>query len=143
MATAGGSGIGAPSAASLLPPAATHEFPVHVFMERVFVAVMVMEYVCQNPNEAQDRADKDLVVTYPKKSSGNNMKDASKCSCGNNKYNIGWKNNYKVRSLARALQRICERTLEPKRFTAASPSPATSRPNPTPPRAAMPPVVAH
>uniref|UniRef100_A0A0D9Y6R3 Uncharacterized protein n=1 Tax=Oryza glumipatula TaxID=40148 RepID=A0A0D9Y6R3_9ORYZ len=25
----------------------------------------------------------------------------------------------------------------------ASPSPATSRPNPTPPRAAMPPVVAH
>jgi hypothetical protein len=33
-------------------------------MERVFVAVMVMEYVCQNPNEAQDRADKDLVVTF-------------------------------------------------------------------------------
>lgn len=25
---------------------------------------MVMEYVCQNPNEAQDRADKDLVVTF-------------------------------------------------------------------------------
>jgi hypothetical protein len=45
-------------------PLLTNEFPVHMCMERMLVAVMVMEHICQDPNKAEHWANEDLVISF-------------------------------------------------------------------------------